>query len=134
MKLTEQRIFVYSGLLSMDLAAFIAAAAYLPLNDSAADGGGFSSLIASRSHWEIPWIVLLAAILLSAGIALLFEGFGKFQQPRRDNRPPIPRPPRQHEGKDRSEGFQGNRNRRQDRWRPRQPRRQDGRPPSPTQD
>jgi hypothetical protein len=134
MKLTEQRIFVYSGLLAMDLAAFLAAVAYLPRNDSAAESGGWSSLISSRNHWEIPWIVLLAAVLLSVGVALLLQGFGKFQQPRRDNRPPNPRPQRQHDSEERSDGFQGNRNRRQDRWRPRQPRRQDGRPPSPSQE
>jgi hypothetical protein len=78
----KNRLIAAIGFLLTDFGIFVAVCAYLPkLNNWVSYGhwGPLSRFISSRKHWDVAWGVLIASIVISAGVFLIMESLGAFK-------------------------------------------------------
>ena len=78
----KKRLIAAIGFLLIDFGIFVAICAYLPkLSSWSSYGhwGPLSRFVSSREHWDWAWGVLIASIVISAGVFLIMESLGAFK-------------------------------------------------------
>ncbi len=68
------------SLLLINFGAFIGAAALLPRRSSWSHSGPVSYFINCRQHWDVAWGILIALLIISAGVFLLMDAKGVFDR------------------------------------------------------
>jgi hypothetical protein len=76
----KKRKLAALGLLLIDLGGFVMTVAFLPRRGSWGHSGPISFFINSRDRWDIAFAVLVALLLVSAGVFALFECRGVFSK------------------------------------------------------
>ncbi len=76
----KKRLLTGIGLLFIDLGIFAVAYTLLPRPGSITYFGAWDHFVKRVYHWDIAWGAFIAALLISVGIFLILEAFGKFSK------------------------------------------------------
>ena len=75
----KNRLLTAIGLLIIDMGIFAIVCTFLPRPRGFGHSGAWSYFVNSRYRWDFAWGSFIAALLVSIGIFLLLEAFGKFK-------------------------------------------------------